>query len=105
MVHGLTPMEHLMIQTKRTTKGKPGEAGSKARTKEPAKRGCNTKLGELEKLLRRPEGATIAQLAAALEWQRHSVRGAISGFFKKKRGLHIAAEKAVGQHTIYRIEG
>jgi hypothetical protein len=98
-------MEHLMIHSKRTTTHRTGEASSKARKKAPAERAARTKVSELERLLRRSEGATIAQLAAALEWQAHSVRGAISGFLKKKRGLQIAAEKAAGQDTIYRIAG
>jgi hypothetical protein len=38
-----------------------------------------------------------------LEWQAHGVRGALSGFLKKKRGLQISAEKAAGHDTIYRI--
>jgi hypothetical protein len=43
------------------------------------------KLGELVALLRRPGGATIAELAAATGWQAHSL--------KKKLGLTITSEK------------
>lgn len=35
-------------------------------------------------LIRRPEGATIDEISAATEWQRHSVRGFISGTLVKK---------------------
>ena len=45
-----------------------------------------TKLGQLEGMLRRPAGATIVQLAKALSWQAHSVRGAMSGALKK---IHV----------------
>jgi hypothetical protein len=64
-----------------------------------------TKLGRLEGMLRRPEGATIGQIAKALDWQTHSVRGAISGSLKKKQGLTIVAEKLDDGERIYRIVG
>ncbi|HXQ10583.1 MAG TPA: DUF3489 domain-containing protein [Caulobacteraceae bacterium] len=51
------------------------------------------KLGELVALLRRPGGATIAELTAATGWQAHSVRGALSGALKKKYGLTITSDK------------
>ena len=62
-----------------------------------------TKLGQLEGMLRRKEGATIAQLAASLDWQPHSVRGAISGSLKKKQGLKITATKEESADRIYQI--
>ena len=62
-----------------------------------------TKLGRLEGMLRRKEGATIAQIAAALDWQAHSVRGAISGSLKKKRGLTITKESMEDVGRVYRI--
>ena len=53
---------------------KPARAGTKAR-KQPAEAAAapKTKLGRLEGMLRRAEGATIAQSAKALDWQLHSV--------------------------------
>ena len=62
-----------------------------------------TKLVQLEGMLRRTEGATIAQLAKALAWQLHSVRGAISGSLKKKQGLTVVAEKTAEGERVYRI--
>lgn len=62
-----------------------------------------TKLGQLEGMLRRKEGATIAQIATALDWQAHSVRGAISGSLKKKQGLTITNESIEGGGRVYRI--
>ena len=64
-----------------------------------------TKLGQLEGMLRRNEGATIAQIAKELDWQLHSVRGAISGSIKKKQGLTVLAEKAANRERVYRIAG
>ncbi len=53
-------------------------------------------------MLRGPSGATIAQLAQALGWQPHTVRGAIAGALKKKRGLSVTSEKVEGER-VYRI--
>jgi hypothetical protein len=44
-------------------------------------------------LLQRPEGATIDEMAAAMGWQRHTVRGLISGALKKRLGLQVTSEK------------
>ena len=62
-----------------------------------------TKLARMEIMLRRPEGATIAQLAKTLDWQAHSVRGAMSGALKKKQGLTITSEKTDNGRRVYRI--
>jgi len=64
-----------------------------------------SKLGQLEAMLRRPDGATIPQLVKALDWQAHSVRGAMSGSLKKKQGLKITATKDEGKERVYRIAG
>jgi len=63
----------------------------------------STKLGQLERMLRRKEGATIAQISTALGWQPHSVRGAISGSLKKKLGLAVTNEPNDDGHRVYRI--
>ena len=83
--------------THRGTKGRKQLADPAAAPK--------TKLGRLEGMLRRTEGATIAQIAKALDWQLHSVRGAISGSLKKKQGLTVVAEKAADGDRVYRIAG
>ena len=64
-----------------------------------------SKLGQLQAMLQRPEGATIAQLSKALDWQAHSVRGAMSGSLKKKQGLKITGSKEEGADRVYRIAG
>ena len=50
-----------------------------------------------------PMGASVAEAAAMLSWQPHTVRGAISGALKKRLGLTIAAERIDGRGTVYRI--
>lgn len=63
----------------------------------------DSKLSQLESMLRRAEGATVPQLVEVLAWQPHSIRGAMSGSLKRKRGLKIEATKAEGQDRVYRI--
>lgn len=68
----------------------------------PAPKPPAGKLGVVTNLLRRPEGATIAQLAEATGWQAHSVRGALAGSLKRKHGLTIVGEPGDGGR-VYRI--
>jgi len=92
-----------------TAKARPAKA---APADMPAPR-AGTKQAQMIELLRRPEGATVAQIAAATGWQHHTIRGAISGALKKKLGLNIDATRtrevspnksgAKGSSTVYRI--
>ena len=68
----------------------------------PRRKREGTKLQLLIEMLRRPEGASIDQIAEATEWRNHSIRGAISGALKKKLGLTVTSEKVEGTR-IYRI--
>lgn len=54
-------------------------------------------------MLKRPEGATLAQIVEATGWQSHTVRGAISGALKKKLGLAVESTKADGAERVYKI--
>jgi hypothetical protein len=53
-------------------------------------------------MLRRPEGATVDEVANAMGWQRHTVRGLFSGALKKKLGLTLASAKEE-RGRVYRI--
>lgn len=64
-----------------------------------------TKLDRFLKLLHRPEGVSISEAAEALEWQQHTVRGAVAGALKKKLGMTVATEKVEGRGTVYRVGG
>ena len=63
----------------------------------------NSKQATVIQMLQRPEGATIQQIMDATGWQAHTVRGTFAGAFKKKLGLTIVSEKAVGGERTYRI--
>src|SRR5438874_12230528 len=61
-----------------------------------------SKQGEVIAMLRLPEGATVDEVATAMGWQRHTVRGLFSGTLKKKLGLTVAsAQEERGR--VYRI--
>ena len=53
-------------------------------------------------MLERPEGATIEEVASAMEWQRHTLRGLFSGTLKKKLGFTLASAKEE-RGRVYRI--
>lgn len=69
----------------------------------PVQRRKGTKQETLIGMLREPEGATIAEIATALDWQSHTARGAMAGALKKKLGLTIISEKVEGRGRVYRI--
>jgi hypothetical protein len=103
----------------KTAKGKGKKATKPApATGEPTakpKPRAGTKQAQMIELLKRPEGATVEQIAAATGWQHHTIRGAISGALKKKLGLTVEATRtrevgpektgAKGSSTVYRITG
>ncbi len=61
-----------------------------------------SKQEQVISMLRRPEGATVNEVASVTGWQRHTVRGVFSGTLKKKLGLTLAsAEEERGR--VYRI--
>jgi predicted transcriptional regulator len=64
-------------------------------------------------LLRRPEGATVAQIAEATGWANHTVCSFFTGL-KKRQGIVVEAQERVrqagpnkqgakGSYTIYRV--
>lgn len=63
----------------------------------------NSKQARMIEMLKRPEGATVEQIGEEFGWQKHTVRGAISGALRKKLGLNITSGKIDGQLT-YRID-
>jgi hypothetical protein len=99
-------------------KGKPAKRKARATKAAPAEKPtprAGTKQALMIDLLKRPEGATVEQIAEATGWQHHTIRGAISGALKKKLGLTVEATRtrevgpnktgAKGSSTVYRILG
>lgn len=75
---------------------------SKTTSVAKAKPEQGSKLDQVEALLRRPQGASIADMMTTTGWQQHSVRGALAGAIKK-RGHKVASDKVAGVRR-YRIE-
>jgi hypothetical protein len=74
-----------------------------------------TKQEAVLALLRREEGATIAQICEATGWQQHTVRGFFAGL-KKRQGIEVRVlervrqvgpnkEGAKGSYSVYRVAG
>ena len=84
---------------------KPSKRTKGSKTKEPKSPGprAGSKQAQLIAMLRRAKGATIDEIVEALEWQPHTVRGAIAGALKKKLGLDVTSEKDEKRGRIYRI--
>jgi len=54
-------------------------------------------------LLSRKEGATLAEIAKATDWQNHTIRRFISGTLTKKMGLSVESLKNDTGERTYRI--
>jgi len=79
------------------------EASTDPGAQKPVTIRTGTKQAEIIALIRRPEGASIAEIVEATGWLAHSARGLISGGLKKKLGLPITAEKLGSRGTVYRV--
>jgi DNA-binding MarR family transcriptional regulator len=84
-------------------RGRPKKAAAEPAAPAPRKARDDTKQAQLIAMLRRKEGATIAQIVAATGWQPHTVRGAFAGALKKKLGLTVTSEKVEGGQRVYRL--
>lgn len=90
--------------TKSKSKPKPArKRATTAKSKTPRAR-AGSKQAMLIEMLKRPDGATIEEIVKELEWQPHTVRGAIAGALKKKLGLVVQSEKVDGRGRVYRIK-
>jgi uncharacterized protein DUF3489 len=110
---GEGPAEVTEADTAAPAAGEPEAAPGQLPGKPTPRAG--TKQALMIEMLKRPEGVTVEQIAAATGWQHHTIRGAISGAFKKKLGLTVEATRmrgvgpnqtgARGSSTVYRITG
>ena len=62
-----------------------------------------TKQALVIEMLRRPEGATIAEIVEVTSWASHSVRGFMAGALKKKLNFNIDSERNENRGRGYRI--
>ena len=81
---------------------KEAKMANKKATKDSVPREFSKKAIVLD-LLRRKDGATMAEIAKATGWQNHSIRGFISGNLTKKMGLVVESAKNEAGERTYRI--
>jgi hypothetical protein len=91
--------------------GKPPRAAREPGA--PRKPREGTKQEQVLAILRRPEGATVAQIAEATGWAQHTVRGFFAGL-KKRQGIEVQVLERVrqvgpnkkgarGSYTVYHL--
>jgi hypothetical protein len=91
-------------KAKSARKASPAKKAPKARKKPDAAR-AGSKTAKILDLLKRKDGATLAEIMKATDWQPHSVRGFISGTLGKKMGLAVASVKGEDGERRYSIKG
>jgi hypothetical protein len=62
-----------------------------------------SKAAKVLELMRRKEGATLAEIGKATDWQNHSIRGFVSGHVSKKLGSKVESTKSEAGERTYRI--
>ncbi len=106
----IAAMEGPMARLRAALAGKPARQARDASA--PRKPREGTKQEQVLTLLRREEGATVAQIAEATGWAAHTVRGFFAGL--KKKGHEVAVlervrmvgpnkEGAKGSYSVYHL--
>ena len=96
-------------QSKKAAKAKEPKAAKVANPKKDTKppkaktSRSGSKAGKVLDLMKRKEGATLAEIAKATDWQNHSIRGFVSGHVIKKMGLKVELTKSEAGERTYRI--
>ena len=83
------------LQEPKTTPGNRQKTKSKRQRRE-------SKLEVVLRMLRGPEGATLAALMKVTSWQAHSVRGFLSGKVSKQLQLPLESFRRDGER-VYRL--
>ncbi len=97
------PMEPEVKTEAPTEQEDAPQAPTEAEAPKEAKVRAGSKQAVLIDLLKRPEGASIKEIASLLGWQNHTVRGAISRDLKKRLGLAVTKSRVEGRGHVYRI--
>jgi hypothetical protein len=63
-----------------------------------------SKKAEVIELMRRSQGATLAEIMEHTGWQKHTVRGFVSGTLIKKLGLKVESFRSSEKERTYRVK-
>jgi hypothetical protein len=91
-----------MTTQQRRTRDKTAPEATENFVAAPATERRVTRADTLIALMRAENGASAAELGAAVGWQVHSVRGFIAGTLKKRTDLTVTATRQDGA-TRYRV--
>jgi hypothetical protein len=87
---------------KATKKAMKGKGAPKGKQKPKGVRG-GSKTAEVLEMIKRPKGASLAEIMKATGWQAHSIRGFVSGTLGKKMGLTVESAKREDGARVYSI--
>lgn len=82
-----TPVQEAAAETKTARKVKVSKHPKERKPR------TGTKAATILQMIQREGGASVEELAKATGWQKHSVRGFISGNLHKKQGLKVDSIK------------
>jgi len=94
------PVATKKSQSKKASTKAIGRATARKRGTVPRE---GSKKAEVILLLRRKQGATLAEVMQATGWQAHTVRGFVSGTLTKKLGLRVESSRSETKERTYRI--
>jgi hypothetical protein len=97
VTHGEEATEVAQAPTEASSPPAPADEPRERKTRE------GTKQALVIEMLRRPEGASIAEIVEATSWASHTTRGFLAGTLKKKLGMAIESTKDDERGRIYRL--
>ncbi len=103
-IQALTPTPAPQFAAHPSSNAAPKKAKASEKATQPKDVREGSKKAIVLELLRRPEGATLADIMAATGWMAHSVRGFISGALGKKMGLAVESIKTPEGPRAYRLK-
>jgi uncharacterized protein DUF3489 len=87
-------------KAKKAATPKKTAKASKAKSAAPS----GSKSEKVLELMKRKEGAMLAEIAKATDWQNHNIRGFVSGHVSKKLGLKVESTKSeAGERTYWNV--
>ena len=86
-------------------KAKKSSARKSRPTQSSAKNAGSSKQDKVLAMLRSPSGTTIAAMMKVTKWQKHTVRGFLSGVVRKKLRLKLTSKLNANGERVYQVTG